>query len=185
MKSKKFSKVITVAVIVLSFFTQTAYAGIPTTSNSNDTITIEVIVNKFGEDSLKNIEFDDGTKVSDYNYKIKYVNQKITRDPAYMATYFSQALWITRNNIVSLSLVPNSNVRNSLSEKNKAWTILSGEYTGLGSSKYWPKDEQKLKTFKWQFDCHYHFANNKNEWNIEPSRSASSYAAVVAKKCNP
>lgn len=148
----------------------------------DDVILIEVIVGD--EETVKNIELEDGTKIEEHNYEIKYTT-KLTRDPAYIASYFSLAAWITRNNQISLSLKPLSSVRNSYSKKEEAWTVLSGTAAGLGSHKNWPTSSQKVKTFKWQYDCHYYFANDKSEWNIEPWRSAGSYAAVIAAKCNP
>ena len=153
-------------------------------NDNKDKIIVEVIVNEYGDDAIKDIELDDGTHIGDYEYEIIHTT-KLTRDPAYIANYFKQAIWITRNDVISLSLIPHDTVRNSKSEKDKAWTILSGTATGLGGHKNWPILSQKVKTFKWQYDCHFYFANSKAEWNIEPSRSANSYAAVVAKKCNP
>lgn len=166
---------------VFSFFGQSAFAS---NNDENNKIIVEVIVNEYGDDAIKDIELEDGSHIGDYEYEIIHTS-KLTRDPIYIATYFSQAIWITRNGQISLSLVPYSKVRNSLSEKDKAWTTLSGTSTGLGGHKNWPKTEQKRKTFKWQFDCHFHFAKYKSEWNIEPEKSANSYAAVVAAACNP
>jgi hypothetical protein len=37
----------------------------------------------------------------------------------------------------------------------------------------------------WQYDCHYSFAPNKDYWNLEPHRTASSYLQVVLAACNP
>ncbi|MGL4760039.1 MAG: DUF2599 domain-containing protein [Sarcina sp.] len=37
----------------------------------------------------------------------------------------------------------------------------------------------------WQFNCHYSFAKNKDYWNIEPHRTASSYLDVIFSGCNP
>lgn len=174
--------VIMAITAIFSGIDQTVFAS--DVSNNEEKIIVEVIVNDYGEETIKDIELDDGTHIGDYEYEVIY-SPKLTRDPAYMATYFTQAIWITRNNVISLSLKPRDNVRKSKSEKDKAWVTLSSTAAGLGSHKNWPKDAQKVKTFKWQFDCHFYFANSKSEWNIEPSRSASSYAAVIAAKCNP
>lgn len=152
-------------------------------TTDNDII-VEVMLPDYDEDEIANTKLDDGTLIGDYNYTIKYT-PKLTRDPIYWSSYFDQAMWITRDGKISLSLKPKSNVRDSKSVKDQAWNIISGTYTGFGGHANWPKESKNVKTFKWQYDCHYYFANDKDAWNLEPWRSASSYAAVVAKKCNP
>ena len=156
-------------------------------------VLVEVYINNNGEDYIKNIHFDDGTVVGDYNYSIKYVTPSISLvsgiDTMYysspMAIYFDYAAWITRDGVVSLSLDPNSSVRASSTLKETAWNVVSSPTIGLANSSDWPTETQKVKTFKWQYDCHFSFANNKDTWNIEPSRSAGNYLTVVLAGCNP
>lgn len=156
------------------------------TSDDSAEVSIQVYVNNYDEEYIKNYEFEDGTKVSDYDYKIEYVStNQLTRDPAYLGTYFNVCMWITRDGVISLSLDPTNAVRTNSTEKENAWTILKSPVTGVGGSSNWPTDSQKQKTFKWQYDCHFSFAKDKDRWNLEPSRSASNYAAVVLAKCNP
>lgn len=176
----KLLAIIMCLICVVVLFNQTALAS----DNENEVI-VEVWVGDYDEDAIKSIQFDDGTTIGDYNYKIIY-NPKSTRDPNYIGTYFSQVLWITRSGKISLSLKPHDDVRKSYSKKEAAWnTLKATTYGGLGSHPNWPKDSDKAETFKWQYDCHYYFANTKSEWNLEPWRTASSYVAVIAKGCNP
>lgn len=169
---------------ILTAFCPMAFASANDNKTTDNDIIVEVMLPDYDEEEIANTELDDGTLIGDYNYTITYT-PKLTRDPIYWSAYFDQAMWITRDGKVSLSLKPKSNVRNSKSVKDQAWTIISGTYTGFGNHANWPKESQKVKTFKWQYDCHYYFANGKDTWNIEPWRSASTYAAVVVKKCNP
>lgn len=142
-------------------------------------ITVEILYNNNGEDFAKNIVFDDGSRLSDYSYTIKYL--PTAKSISKIEEYFNYAAWITRDGITSLSLDPNSNVRTNSSVKDQAWGVLSSETEGFANSTYW----QNTKVMKWQYDCHYSFAKNKDYWNLEPHRTASSYLEVVFKKCNP
>ena len=131
------------------------------------------------ENFAENIVFDDGTKLSDYDYTLTHAIQPRGFYP--IADYFNYAAWITRDGVRSLSLDPNSKVRTNSTYKNDGWRVLSSTTQGFGGSPYW----KNTKVMKWQYDCHYSFAANKNYWNLEPHRTASSYAQVVAKACNP
>lgn len=142
-------------------------------------ITVEILYNNNGEDFAENIVFDDGSRLSDYSYTIKYL--PTPKSISQIEEYFNYAAWITRDGITSLSLDPNSNVRTNSSVKDQAWGVLSSETEGFANSNYW----QNTKVMKWQYDCHYTFASNKDYWNLEPHRTASSYLEVVFKKCNP
>lgn len=177
--------ILKITAIIMAIISITASASqLAFAENTEDEIIVEVIVGDVDEETIKNIQLDDGSTIGDHQYKILYT-PKLTRDPAYMAWYFSQALWITRNGQISLSLKPLDEVRNSYSKKEEAWATLKGTTTGLGSHANWPKDANKVETFKWQYDCHFYFAKTKSEWNLEPWRTANSYAAVIFAGCNP
>lgn len=135
--------------------------------------------NSTDEDFAENIVFEDGTRLSDYEYSVKYA--PVPRGFYPIADYFDYAAWITRDGVVSLSVDPNSSVRGNKSQKDSAWNVLSSTTHGFGSSSNW----KNTKVIGWQFDCHYWFANSKDFWNLEPHRTASSYAGVVAAGCNP
>ena len=141
-------------------------------------IEVEILVNSVGDDFAENIVFEDGTKLSDYEYSVKYL--PMTRSYT-IANYFNYAAWITRNGVVSLSVDPKENVRSFTAEKDKAWSVLSSKTRGFGSHSNW----DNTKVMGWQFDCHFWFAGSKSYWNLEPHRTAGSYAAVVAAGCNP
>lgn len=147
-------------------------------------VTVKVICNSFDEEYIKNIEFDDGTKVSDYNYTIQYMPQ-LTRDPSYILYYFNSAMWITRDGLVSLSLNPTQRVRDSSTLRESGWNLLKNPTYGQGSNPNWPKLQANANCFYWQYICHWEYANTKEYWNIEPSRTANSYVGVVATACNP
>lgn len=156
-----------------------------TTDQKQPEVLVEVIYNSYDEEYLKNIPFDDGTVVGDYDYEIRYIGS-VTRDPTYIPYYFNAVSWITRDDgMISLSLDPNSKVRNDSSVKDTAWSVLSTPSNGVADNRNWPTNSKNVKTFRWQYDCHFDFAKDKDRWNIEPSRTAGSYLAVVVNKCNP
>lgn len=175
--------------ITIVFVSSPAVASESSYQDLSDTkVTVQVYVNNYGEDFIKNIEFDDGTTVGDYDYTIEYINN-IGRDAYYIPEYFEYCAWISREDPdghnISLSLYPKAALRASDIMRNKGWNVLSDPYGGAAGSSYWPTDTQKLKTFHWQYDCHYEHANDKVYWNIEPSRSANSFFSVVLAGCNP
>ncbi len=94
---------------------------------------------------------------------------------------YDYVMWITRDDGITLSLEPKDTVRTSYDEKEDAWDLLCSSDSGYGGQSRW----QNEQCMKWQFDCHYSFANTKTYWNIEPWRTASSYIQVVASACNP
>lgn len=162
--------------------------GIPVfaseTKEDNPEVVVRVYANSHDEEYILNIPFDDGTVVGDYNYSIEYVTQK-TRDPIYITYFFDYVGWITRDGVVSLSLDPSDDVRKNSSSRDSAWNILKDPTYGVGNDANWPTQSSNVQTLKWQYDCHWSFANSKDYWNLEPSRTASSYAAVVLAGCNP
>lgn len=151
--------------------------GVHATTDEPEVI-VEVAINKHDEEFIAGIEFDDGTKVGDYNYVIRYIP---TPRSYALSRYFDYAAWITRDGVVSLSLDPNDTVRKSSSEKEIAWNCLASVENGFAGSSWWYNET----CLKWQYDCHFSFAWFKDYWNLEPSRTASSYAEVVKAKCNP
>lgn len=149
-------------------------------------VKVEVLFNSNGEDFIKEVTFDDGTKVKDYDYTITYLNTSannvIVPNYSYpIAQYFDYAAWIVRDGVVSLSVDPNDSVRSEREIKDIAWNVLSSPVYGFGGDSAW----RNTQVMKWQFDCHFQFANYKDTWNIEPSRTANSYLAVVLAGCNP
>lgn len=149
--------------------------------DSNGKVTVKVLTSNHDEEYFKNLELDDGSKISDYDYTIEYVVDK-TRDPVLITYYFSSVAWITRDGVVSLSLDPTQELRDSSTLRDSGWNVLTNVFQNEPD---WPKDASKLQTFHWQYDCHWSFANDKDYWNLEPSRTASSYLAVVLAGCNP
>lgn len=141
-------------------------------------VIVDVYINAFDEEYIKNIAFDDGTIVGDYDYIINYFPM-----PRYtnLGDYFNYAGWITRDGIVSLSLDPVSAVRTDATMRDTAWNALSHDYYGFGAHPNWRNGQ----VMEWQYHCHYWFANDKERWNLEPHRTAGGYLEVVAARCNP
>lgn len=180
MKTKRIITMIVVLALLC-----TAIPVMAAFSDANEPeVTVRVIVNEYDEEYIKNLTFDDGTKIGDYEYSIEYV-EHLTRDPNYMATYFNSAMWATREDGITLMLDPKYDVRNTIAGRDSAWTILAGDATGLGGDPNWPTADANVKTFRWQYDCHFDFAKGKDTWNIEPWRTAGSYASVCLQLCNP
>ena len=141
-------------------------------------VIVEVAINNHDESFIAEIEFEDGSKVADYNYEIRYI---ATPRSYALSRYFDYAAWITRDGEVSLSLDPKDFVRKSSSEKEIAWNCLASVDNGFGGSSSW----YNATCLKWQYDCHFSFANGKDYWNLEPWRTAASYWDVVSSACNP
>lgn len=180
---KKFKKA--VAVILTAAMTVTvASTALANSGEDSEEITVYVYVNNNGEDYIRNMEFDDGSKLMDYDYTIQYVTD-LTRDPNYVATYFDYCAWVEKENgDIALCLDPIDSVRQGY-DAYEGWCALSDPYGGMASNPYWPTDEDKLETFKWQYDCHQQYAFAKDYWNLEPHRVANSYLAVATARCNP
>lgn len=191
---KKWFKRLTVAITMAAIIT-TVFIAVPAFASESSTkdlsdakVTVQVYVNNYDEEFIKNVEFDDGTIVGDYDYTIEYVNN-ISRDAYYIPEYFEYCAWISREDPnghnISLSLDPKLAVRYDATKKDAAWNALADPYGGAASNSYWPTNAQKLETFHWQYDCHFIGAKEKDCWNIEPTRTANSYLSVLAAKCNP
>lgn len=175
---KRFLEFLIVFILVNAFAAPIASA----TSQDEPEVVVEVYVNHYDENYIKGITFDDGAKVSDYNYQIIYMPVPCTY---ILGDYFDYAGFITRDGEVSLSLDPNDSVRSSWSIADKAWGYLSDKEAGFGANSNWPSTTDGQDCFYWQYKCHFNWANNKDRWNIEPWRTASSYTAVVMAACNP
>ena len=177
---KSLKKVASFALALIFVLTTNVYAGtILAEETKSEKIMVEVLVDNNDENFAENIVFDDGTRLSDYDYTVKHVIQPRGFYP--IADYFDYAAWITRDGVRSLSIDPKTKVRTNSTYKNDGWRVLSSTTHGFGSSPYW----KNTQVMKWQYDCHYSFAANKDYWNLEPHRTASSYAQVVLKACNP
>lgn len=187
MKTLRFRKSIFLMLVVF-FLSMNANASIALASsnesNGNDKVLVEIMINNNGDDFANHVIFDDGTKLSDYDYTVVYKpmprNYVITSSYE-ITNYFDYAAWITRDGVISLSLDPKPEVREHGSIKNSAWDVLSSSTKGFGSHKNW----KNTQVMKWQFDCHFQWAPFKDYWNLEPHRTASSYAEVVLNGCNP
>ena len=144
-------------------------------------IEVNILYNSYDEEFIKNVVLDDGTKVGDYDYTINYLPTLPGVRSYSISLYLDYGAWITRDGVVSLSMIPKSSVRNNSSTKDTAWSVISSPTKGFGSDSRW----KNTQVMKWQFDCHYSFAKTKEYWNIEPHRTASNYLQEVASGCNP
>ncbi|MFS1000861.1 DUF2599 domain-containing protein [Enterococcus casseliflavus] len=93
---------------------------------------------------------------------------------------------MTRDGKVSLSITPKAILTKNLPSGNggaahigNAWNKLLPKYK---NDKNWKNTNGMLD----QYLCHAQWASGmKTPWNIEPWRPDVSYAATVAKACNP
>lgn len=101
--------------------------------------------------------------------------------------YFTKVEWINRNGEISLSIYPTSrlfgenydNPNRFMAQVNYAFSLLKDKFS---SSSHWNNTDSMFA----QFHCHAMFAGNgKIPWNIEPWRTESNLAKVIAAKCNP
>ncbi len=182
-KMKKLAAVLLAVAMAASLVVPAAFAV--SGNSGKDKVEVIVIVGSDAPEDIEKLRFDDGTCVGDYDYSIRYAETVSTRSPADLVEYFVYAYWMYRGDELCLAMNPRTNVRTDYDTKEKAWKMLEDPSNGVASSDYWPKDAQKLKTFRWQYDCHYVGAMNEEEWNLEPHRTAGSFAAVLAAKCNP
>lgn len=165
-----------ILVFILSMSASIAQAS--DVSSDSSKVVVEIMVNSNGEDFAENIVFDDGTRLTDYDYIVEYV--PAARSYA-LQEYFNYAAWITRGTEVSLSLDPKIDVRREVRVKDAAWAVVSSSSQGFGSHPNW----RNTQVMHWQYDCHFDLAYHKDYWNIEPHRTASSYLEVLRWGCNP
>ncbi|MSF58410.1 DUF2599 domain-containing protein [Turicibacter sanguinis] len=127
---------------------------------------------------IENVVLDDGTKVGDYNYTVTFA--PINYSARYLWDYFESIKWITRDGVVSLSLDPTALVRTNSYYMALAWNDVEAGY-----AHHFNWNNKNNQTMYWQFLCHFDFAKDKEQWNIEPHRNVDSYLKVVNAKCNP
>lgn len=129
-----------------------------------------------------------------YDYYTKYRNTNTNMDQLRVnitfytySGYFKKVEWITRNGVISLSITPTNklyastyNNANVLSaHAAEAWRLL---YARHSSDTRW----RNTASMEAQFHCHVIYAGGaKTPWNIEPSRTESNWAVVIANGCNP
>lgn len=149
------------------------------TSEAEPEITIEVYVNDYDEEYIRNIDLGDGTVIGDHSYQILYIQPKARSNN--LEEYFHYVAWITRDEGISLSLNPMEDVRRNASVRESAWNLLKDPWFGVGGSSNW-YNEEGLRD---QYDCHAAFAPTKEFWNLEPWRPVVSWAIMIRDSCNP
>lgn len=90
-------------------------------------------------------------------------------------TYFTYGIWISRNNVNSLSLMP------------KNWWLGNPHYKPVYGPKAWDTvyarfhNDQKWKQYSWatdsmyrQFKCHVGYGTLKTPYNLEPSEKSTN-----------
>ena len=173
-KRSLFLAIILVINIMIAGFNSVANAM---ENKKEPEVVVKVFVNTKGEDHILNMEFEDGTKVRDYNYSIVYM--PMPRSYA-LSIYFNYAAWITRDGVATLSLSPTNDTRLKRTAMKNGWACLRSPSAGLVGG-VWTNE----RTMYWMYECHFYFAAWKDYWNLESNVNAISYAAVVLKRCNP
>lgn len=181
---KKLLSAILLAALAVSLLVPAAFAA-PKQSDSDDVIEITIVIGNPTKEEIENHKLDDGTRVGDHEYIVRYAETALTKAPPDLLIYFKYAYWTKDTGVLSLALNPKMDVRTNYDAKEAAWDILTDPENGIVTSSYWPTEPQKEKTFRWQYDCHYIGGMNEEEWNLEPHRSASNFFAVLLAKCNP
>lgn len=96
-------------------------------------------------------------------------------------TYFSSVSWISRDGVMSLSVVP---LNPYTVDQNNSWTELVRffEYHPMYTS---ISNPSKFMSTKNQYICHADFARGfKTPWNLEPSKADKGYWGFVSDACN-
>lgn len=127
-------------------------------------------------------ENDDFIKTAkEHGVKVDFLPMSL----GYMAqprlTHFSSISWITRNNVISLSLNP---IHPFTINKSDGWAeaVRFFQYHPIYTSIPNPSKYNSLLN---QFDCHVDFAKGfKTPWNLEPNTPDKGYRGFVGSKCN-
>lgn len=106
--------------------------------------------------------------------------------PTKFSDYYSSSKWVNRSDGITLSLNPKKNAwqkpSNPIVEAHLykyRWEVVYNKHKG---SSNW----DNTASMRAQLHCHADIAKGiKTPWNIEPWRTTSNYAAVVAAGCNP
>ncbi|MED4115318.1 DUF2599 domain-containing protein [Priestia megaterium] len=106
--------------------------------------------------------------------------------PTKFSDFYSGSKWRTRSDGVTLSVYPKGNAwkksPNAVVQahlEKKRWEVV---YNKHKNDKNW----NHTASMKAQLQCHAETVRGtKNPWNIEPWRTTSNYAKVLAKACNP
>lgn len=137
-------------------------------------IYVEVILGNPTNDPLGQIVLEDGTRLSDHPYVLIPSTRR-------GRNYY--AAWIWRDDVrESLSLRPNNTTRSTLKNAENVWRTLTDARYGFGSEWRYKSNPSGLSD---QFNCHYYFANDQYDWNIEYSGPNIGFWRTVGFKCIP
>ena len=89
--------------------------------------------------------------------------------------YYNQVSWITRDGLISLSI---DHKKVGLFEISDSFRILEEMFSNDAN---WSNRDSLYA----QFACHVQFAQSKNPWNLEPSRTTTSLITTIFNLCNP
>lgn len=172
------------SLLIVVGLTSPVYA----TNEKKPKATVEVLYSESLE-TLNDIQFDDGSYLSDYDYTLSFSRFDISSylsnySASYLnlGDYFTTVAWITRSMGTTLSLVPKDNVRSSFSTAITAWNALSNVSFGFGGYTTFINNKNKFCN---QYVCHFDLAGWKNDWNLDAWRPDVSIVLVYAALCNP
>ena len=113
----------------------------------------------------------------------KPVELKIHLQATNYSTYYQETKWIQRGAMESLSIVyKKSAISNSRGIDQIIVTDMWDKLVDKHQKDLKWGNEKGLKN---QFSCHFYFATEKKEWNIEPIRKSDDYWTTIMKSCNP
>lgn len=165
------------SIFVLSFIVSLA-SSVSALENEKVDVLVEVVYLDQNT-SINDIVLDDGSMLSDYNYKVVYPLLRINTT---LGEYFTSVAWVTNPEGTTLSLNPKFSVRWDVNTNSTAWNVLSNTSVGLGSN---PTFSSNYNKFHNQYLCHFALAKVKTYWNLDAWRPDVDIQAVYDSLCNP
>lgn len=127
----------------------------------------------------------DNSEIEKYEETLPAMFTIMSSKPTKFSDYYSSSKWITRSGKVSLSLQPKKPAYADSPPivvahlKKYRWKVV---YDKHHKDSKW----KNTASMKAQLHCHADFPKGlKTPWNIEPWRTETNYAKVVAAGCNP
>lgn len=131
------------------------------------------------------IEGNTLTQVVEHGKGVAY---PVVADPLWGTDLIQSAGWISRNGLVSLSLVPtgwnrfNAAFGPAISE---GWNeALAKTPSSIVNGRWYTRATANTTQMYWQYQCHQVLGFAKSEWNLEPSNYRPTYADYSLNGCN-
>ncbi|MCT9819294.1 DUF2599 domain-containing protein [Microbacterium sp. W1N] len=94
------------------------------------------------------------------------------------SSFFQSGAWITRDGMLSLSLMPRAGgIGNE--GGTRTWTTVYNTFSG--SPNWWNHSHNVTASMSKQYNCHFRFGMVKTPWNLEPAKIAENVSTIT---CN-